>query len=251
MRNIIDIFINNRHLQDLNPLIAGMETCLPGHSFGPAIRPYTLIHFVIKGKGILQKQGKEYPVHAGEAFLILPEEITTYTADMEDPWHYQWIGFDGRLAADFAQLPPVFPVSEWIFRKLRYDIEDTGTLEYKFAAGLLDLYAEIFAQKPQKKQYVQQVQDYIQASFMQKLSVEQLAQQINLDRRYLSRLFKEQTGMTIQEYIISVRMKEAKHYLQQGYPVKECAMLCGYDDVSNFSKMFKRTFGCSPAFFKQ
>lgn len=250
MHTLIDIFINNRHLQDLNPLIVGMEQCLPGHSFGPAIRPYTLIHFVMKGKGTLYKRGKEYPVHAGDAFLILPDEITTYTADMDDPWHYQWIGFDGSLAKDFAQLPPVFPVSERIFRRLRYDMENTGTLEYKYTAGLFDLYAEVFSQQPKKKQYVQQVQDYIQANYMQKLSVEELAKRINLDRRYLSRLFKEQTCLTIQEYIISIRMKEAQHYLNEGYSVKECAMLCGYDDVSNFSKMFKRTFGCSPAFYE-
>ena len=106
MHTLIDVFINNRHLQDLNPLIVGMEQCLPGHSFGPAIRPYTLIHFVMKGKGTLYKRGKEYPVHAGDAFLILPDEITTYTADMDDPWHYQWIGFDGadhRICAGFLQ----------------------------------------------------------------------------------------------------------------------------------------------------
>lgn len=251
MQRVIDIFINNRHLSDLNPLTAGIEQCLPGHSFGPAIRPYTLIHFVLKGTGIFQKNGKTYPVHAGEAFLILPGEVTSYTADETDPWQYQWIGFDGKLAADFSQLPPVFPISDWALRKLRLDMENNGTLEYRFAAGLFYLYAELFAQKPKKKQYIQHVQDFIQVNFMQDLSVEQIAAQMNLDRRYLSRLFKQHTGQSIQQYIISVRMEEARHYLLQGYSVKECAMLCGYDDVSNFSKMFKKIFGCSPAFFKQ
>ena len=43
---------------------------------------------------------------------------------------------------------------------------------------------------------------------MQPLRVEDLARQVNLDRRYLSRRFKQQTGLTLQEYIIKVRIRK-------------------------------------------
>lgn len=84
-----NLFLTNRNLQDLNPLVAGEEYCAPGHSFGPAIRRYTLIHYVVSGRGSLYARGGKYPVEAGQAFLILPGEVTTYTADWEQPWHYR------------------------------------------------------------------------------------------------------------------------------------------------------------------
>ena len=85
---------------------------------------------------------------------------------------------------------------------------------------------------------------------MYPLRVEDIAKDLNLDRHYLARIFKEKTGKTISEYIISVRMDEAKNYLKQDFSVEETARLCGYEDVSNFSKLFKREVGISPAYWK-
>ena len=76
--------------------------------------------------------------------------------------------------------------------------------------------------------------------------MEEIARQMNLDRRHLSRLFRRETGRSLQAFLISVRMEEADRYLRQGIPVGETARLCGYADVFNFSKMFKKTYGVSP-----
>lgn len=63
----------------------GSESCTPNHSFGPAIRSHYLIHFIRSGKGIYLRQGMEYSLKQGDAFLILPGETTKYMADSEDP----------------------------------------------------------------------------------------------------------------------------------------------------------------------
>ena len=245
------LLLTNRHLQDLNPLIAGEEICAASHRFGPFVRKYTLIHYVIKGKGVFYARGKEYPVEAGQAFLFLPDEVTTYQADTLDPWHYQWIGFDGSLSTQFAQLPPVFPVKEEIFRKAFHSISDPATLEFHLASALFLLYASLFSKKVNTNQHVQRVQSYIQTSYMQAVRVEDIAMHLNLDRRYLSRLFKKKTGQSIQDYLIQTRLDAALQHLEDGYSVTEAAILCGYEDVSNFSKMFKKRYGISPAGMKQ
>ena len=235
----------NRHLSDLNPILVGQQTCAPGHSFGPSVRKYTLIHYVVRGKGTFEKGGKRYAVRPGEAFLILPEEVTLYYADVEDPWEYQWIAFDGTLTERFRELPPVFPLSHsWTQRMLATTGMDMR--EYKVAALLFQMYAELFASAQSKKMYVEQVQDHIRASYMLDLQVEEIAKNLNLDRRYLSRVFKEKTGFSIKEYIIKVRMEEACQRLKSGESVSSAAIFCGYSDVFNFSKMFKSKFGCSP-----
>lgn len=238
-------YLVNRHLSDLNPILVGQEECAPGHSFGPSVRKYTLIHYVKKGKGTLEKNGKCYQVRSGEAFLILPEEVTLYYADEVDPWEYQWIAFDGVLSEKFKELPAVFSLSSiWTQRMLATAGADMR--EYKIAALLFQMYAELFAASQSKKMYVEQVQDYIRALYMQDLQVEEIAKSINLDRRYLSRIFKEKTGFSLKEYMIEVRMDEACQRLKNGETVSSTAQICGYTDVCNFSKMFKRKFGCSP-----
>ena len=245
-------FIFDRHFRDLNPILYGEEACEPGHRYGPAIRKYHLIHYVERGSGIYEVDGTRYPVSAGEAFLILPGKVTVYTADENDPWAYRWIGFNGELAHHFDALPPVVVVDGAIFPAIR---EGEAIPEYRLAAGLFSLCASLLSGKagkrsPKENQYVRRVQDYVRLSYMSPtLRVEGIARQMNLNRRYLSRIFRDGTGMTLQEFLISVRMREAANYLRMGHPVSETARLCGYTDPFNFSKMFKKTYGVPPASF--
>ena len=243
-----NIFLTDRSLRDLNPLIAGEHICDPGHSFGPAVRKYTLIHYVLSGKGTFYARGEAHPVRAGQAFLILPGEVTTYTADREEPWHYRWVGFDGDLSSRFRELPAVFSPPESLFVNLFRLAEDPEVTEYRISGALLALYAALFSPTGGNP-HVRKVQSYIRASYMHPIRVEQIADALNLDRRYLSRLFKEKTGCSIQEFLIRTRMDAGAELLRKGASVAEAAQLSGYEDISNFSKMFKKHYSRSPAAF--
>ena len=81
----------------------GLSRTEPLHSFGPAIKPHYLIHFILSGRGRFSMGGKEYPLERGYGFLILPEELAFYQADEEDPWTYVWVGFGGALAPDIIK----------------------------------------------------------------------------------------------------------------------------------------------------
>lgn len=245
------MLLTNRKLQDLNPLIAGEEVCAPGHSFGPAVRKYTLIHYVLRGKGILYARGGVHPVQAGQAFVILPGEVTTYTADSDDPWYYRWIGFDGALSGRFSQLPPVLTLPEMLFGRIMRLCEHPSTAEYLLAGELFALYAHLFTDTQGGSPHVRRVENYIRSNYMHPIRVERIAAELSLDRRYLSRIFKEETGFSIQEYLIGVRMEEAERLLFRGCSVKEAAHLAGYEDVSNFSKMFKKRTGKTPVSIAQ
>lgn len=244
-----DILLTNRHFQDLNPLVAGQEDCASGHSFGPAVRKYVLIHYVVSGKGMYYAPEGAYPVTAGQAFVILPGEVTTYIADLADPWHYIWIGFNGQLTQAFHGLGRVFDAPGDIFTQLITDANSTQLPEFTLSAGLFQLYARLFGSKQTGNDHVKRVKNYIRTCYMQPVRVEQIAQQLNLDRRYLSRLFKAHTGQTMQEYLLNVRLEAARQHLNEGCSVAQAAALCGYEDVSNFSRMFKRRFGVSPGHY--
>lgn len=242
-----NLFLTDRNLHDLNPLIAGEHVCDPGHSFGPAVRTYTLIHYVFRGKGTFYARGGTYPVHAGQAFVILPDEVTTYVADTDDPWYYRWIGFDGALSVWFSKLPPVLTLPETFFSRIMYAPAHPATAEYLLASELFSLYAYLFADQQSGGRHVHQVANYIRSNYMYPIRVAQIAAELGLDRRYLSRLFKEETGTSIQEYLIQTRLDEAERLLLRGCSVKEAAHLTGYEDETNFSKMFKKYTGKNPS----
>ena len=241
-----ECILKNRHFTDLNPILFGEEECAPGHSFGPRTRDYTLIHFVTKGHGTYIVNGTKYRVGPGEAFIICPDVITTYCADSKDPWQYYWVGFDGNLSKIFSELPPVVQYKTNWAKEITNLEHDWSTIEYHVASKLFLMYSEWFSDRKEKNDYIRSVEDYVRAKYVEHVSVEDIAERLNLDRRYLTRIFKQNTGKSIQEYIIGVRMEKAQKLLMKGSTVAESARLCGYDDVCNFSKMFKKHAGISP-----
>ena len=239
------IALNNLQLQELNPVIAGRHRCKSGHRYGPHIRNYTLLHYVLSGKGTLYIDENKYPVYAGQVFMILPGQITTYEADIDDPWNYCWVGFDGSLSGNFASLSPVFSLDKDIFTDI-FPPENEQNPELWITGGLYRLCAYLFHSHAKENAHVQKVKNFIRTGYMDELTVERIADSMNLDRRYLSRLFKEHTGVTIQQQLINTRMEAADKYLRQGYSVQEAAALSGYRDVPNFSRMYKLHYGTAP-----
>ena len=246
MSNTRESLLINRHFADLNPIVHGRENCVSGHTYGPAVRNYTLIHYIVSGCGTYTVGGKSYTVSAGDAFRILPGELTVYSADRDDPWEYRWIGFDGALSGRFAQLPPVLTLPEMVFGRMMHLSSQPSITEYLLAGELFSLYAHLFTDNPGGNPHVRRVENYIRSNYMYPIRVERIAGELGLDRRYLSRLFKETAGCSIQEYLIRVRLEEAERLLLRGCSVKEAARLTGYDDVSNFSKLFKKRTGKTP-----
>ncbi len=247
----LNIIFPTENFQDLNPLFLGLEDCAPGHSFGPAIRSCYLIHYVRAGTGSFCAEGKTYHPKAGEIFIIRPGQLTTYTADQTQPWRYIWIGFNGGLAARLDTLSlPVLPVDGELFLDMVAARKNGGISAELAASRLFALFAQLFSSQQSSNQYVRQISDYITYNYMKQLSVAQLAQLVSLDRRYASRLFKAEYGRSISQYLIAYRMKKAREFLRDGYTVSQTAKMVGYTDVFNFSKMFRKTYGKSPAHFK-
>lgn len=92
--------------------------------------------------------------------------------------------------------------------------------------------------------------DYIDMNLEKDLTLESLSTKFYVDRFYMGRIFKKYIGNNIHEYILFKRISKAKQILSEGYSVTDTCELCGFNDYSNFLKMFKRTVGISPGKYK-
>jgi AraC-like DNA-binding protein len=82
--------------------------------------------------------------------------------------------------------------------------------------------------------------------------IETIAQTLGLNRKYLSKMFKQEMGITPQQYLIQFRMNRACELLQNPIlTVGEVASSVGYADQLLFSKIFKRTMAVSPREYRQ
>jgi AraC-like DNA-binding protein len=237
--------------KDIKPHFIGEEQCLPGN-ISKVARPeyYPIIHYVRSGKGILYKNNLSIPVKEGEVFIIRPGEIATYVADMDDPWCYQWLGFYGTLALKMCELDDVFPFPEEFMNEM-FEYIDTPMCEFHITAVLLNLYAKLMGNNKFTYDYVKKTKNYIKTFYTSQIKIEDIAKRLHLSPQYLSRYFKANTGISIQQYIINTRIKNAKYFLSQGYTVDDTALAVGFNDTSNFSKIFKREVGKSPIEYKK
>lgn len=114
-------------------------------------------------------------------------------------------------------------------------------------AQLYLFYSELFGKERGPVKYTDKAANYIDLNYMKNITVEEIADDMSVNRRYLSRIFKRDYGMTVKEYITKTRMSHALRLLEEGYRVKETSMMCGYNEVFNFSKMFKKYHSFSPS----
>ncbi|MDR2478623.1 MAG: AraC family transcriptional regulator [Treponema sp.] len=95
---------------------------------------------------------------------------------------------------------------------------------------------------------INKITNYIAMHYSDKLTVKNLAKQVNLDEAYFGHLFKQETGITVHQYITQVRVRNAENMLQSGnYKVHEVGEHCGFSDVFHFYKSFKTLRGFPPS----
>jgi Response regulator containing CheY-like receiver domain and AraC-type DNA-binding domain len=120
--------------------------------------------------------------------------------------------------------------------------------------ALRNMVAEAFSAVSTNREshrYVSNATRYIDAHFRENLTLDSVAQQINLSPTYLSSLFTRFLHMSFVEYVQSVRVEKAKQYLLSStYKIYEIAELVGYSDHKYFSQVFKKTEKISPSQFR-
>ncbi len=244
----------------------------PLHSFGPAVKPHYLIHYVMNGHGTFTTHGKKYPLEAGYGFLIYPDEVAFYQADEQDPWAYLWVGFDGENAGDYLAkmgLSGVNPI---------FKCEDSGRLyqcvldmmEHNTYStpdelrrnGQLGIFLSIIAEEStpvastneedRANQYVQKALEFVQSNYCNPIKVTDVANYVCINRSYLYTLFKQATGMSPQKFLSVFRLSKASELLQlTDLTVESIALSCGYSDPLVFTKAFHQMRGMSPSAYRK
>lgn len=235
----------------ITPLYFGYQECPENHSFGPAVRDCCLLHYVFEGCGTLYKNGCAYPVGQGDIFVILPNEVTTYTASADAPWHYCWIAFRAEQPPAFLERP-VIPAASLhrLFTAIRESLQQE-TSECRIFALTYELLWQLSREDSvgtdRTVNYAAYTKTHLENTYMMAVTIEGIADTLHIDRRYLTAVFRKAYGYTPQQYLMRLRLEKAREFLSCGHRVTDAAAMAGFSDLANFSRKYKQYYGVCPS----
>ena len=135
---------------------------------------------------------------------------------------------------------------------LSYDISDFTDYE-NILYQLMDAFCK------RSKQYsvscnkfdIRIVKEYIDKNYFEEIKITMFVEKYYLSREYLMKLFKQEFGCGIYEYVQKVRMEKAKELLSDvSVKIQNISQLMGYSDHNYFSKAFRNYYGMSPTGYR-
>lgn len=243
--------------------------------------------YAFQGGGVFHIQDASHEIRAGEVFIAKPGERHEIMSSGDVPlglyfWSYTLVSGQGAdpaatsvdalltafvaatravgypshtmrstldlLTEEITRKEPGYgPIIEGQAAKLVIDtaraVVDVARIPADPLTGSAKDHAEVVAQ---------QIARYLRDNRGRPLSLRDVAAQVHLSERHINRVFHRTMGVSIMEYLTSVRMDHAAHLLLERYaPTKEVAHAVGYPDVRYFTTVFRQRMGLTPAAFRR
>ena len=259
----------------LRVLFAGESQTVPLHKLGPKIYDYYLFHYIEQGAGEFRTEDARFLLQAGSGFLIQQGQLVSYASDTDHPWRYRWIAFSGSGASQLvkevgfseqnlvlhAQNNNIFSTSlEAILNLFRAHQEGAhlaalGHLYQLMSEAKRSLLSGSNTTPGQSRiqQVVKQMIQYMTSQYTYPVSIEEMCSGLGYNRAYLSRVFKQGTGMSPVTYLLKLRIDKARYLLRDrpDLSIEQIAASVGITDPLYFSRQFKRFCGKSPSLYRQ
>lgn len=253
---------------EMNVDECGIEQGIPGLGYKYEVLKNAVIHYVTKGYGTFKFNGKVYTLKQGDIFILLKGMKVEYVASIDDPWEYYWIGFSGSNANEYlnrtsinnsyvanceknSKIPQIILNMCEISKTYNPSSSDDILLLkelYSLLYTLIEEFPKPFDYKDKELHtYIQDALNFINSNYMNSITVQEIADYVNLSRSYLYKMFIKNLGISPQRYLINLRMYKATLLLKgTKLPIGEVASRVGYSDSLLFSKTFSKHFSMSP-----
>ena len=123
----------------------------------------------------------------------------------------------------------------------------------QFFLDACEAYAQYTLEGPDEKvrELTQKACSFIRKNYKSPISLTDVAEAVDVNPSYLSRVFKSDMGKTVVEYVNETRVEGAKNMMKEGVPLKEIAIQLGFSSTSYFMTVFKQITGKTPTQYKK
>ena len=231
-----------------------------------------LFFLVENGQGELRYEDRIWQLKSGDCVFI--DCRHPYSHSTAEPlWSLRWAHFFGPNLnsiydkyAERGGLPCFRPADSTRYRTLLEELYQIAASSdhikdmkiYEKLASLLTLLMEeswnpgAHPEKKNRRRNVQAVKDYLDQHYSEKISLDNLAEQFYINKFYLTRIFREQFGLSVSAYLQQVRITHAKQLLRfTDQSIEKTGQECGMNDANYFSRIFRKTEGVSPGEYRK
>ncbi len=224
---------------------------------------------ILGGGGAIRNGDDLLTVSAGDLVMVNPYAVHQVLPDPELHQYCLIVDADFCIAnglnTDELSFQPIIREKELLRRFDRIVEEYRKTEAFSVAGircGVLELMLDLCRRYSEPRiggaemqasfEYIRKAMEYIKKNIGKKLTVDAIAGSAGLSKYYFLRRFKEITGLTVVDYVNTLRCEYAKELLRTGqYSVKQVAVSCGFENFSYFTNVFKGYTGVLPSALKK
>ncbi len=226
------------------------------------------LRFTLEGEGYLEYENKNFTLKKGEGFFIDCRKRHYYRTN-KDKWISTILHFNGPLTENifshYAYDGNVkFSESDCPnFEMLQLQLLHTALnlvpfTEFRISCLFDILLTELLSSKERSilpnntSAIIQEIISYLRNNYAKDTTIETLAHQFGISRSHLSREFKKITGFSPKEYLIQIRISQAKLLLRgSSISIDDISSAIGFHDTAHFIQTFKKAEGITPLKFRK
>lgn len=227
-----------------------------------------LLFFVEKGRMHIENEGRTYIANEGDMGFINCHLPHAYIA-LDDPSIFVWVHFSGSNTQNFYEhivrrSQAVFPLPSKsavkgkleqlinLHRKQKRPFEaDVSSYLHSMLCELLFISSDNVTKDNMRNPSIEKALRYIRKHYREPIEVLDVARKVNLSLHHFSRLFKLNVGYSPHEYIVLLKLNEAKNLLKSTeLSVEQVAFTVGYEYATSFTAVFTRKVGITPKKFR-
>ena len=254
-------------------IVLERQTSLHYHLEG-STRPKTMTQLVVtlEGEGAFRYGDTVYPLTPGKGFMCMlgdPRSAYFYPGHARKPWIFLWMDFSGETAVRMVEeLSSLYghvfdlPLDSGLIRYLKSFRNQRRSIRFvsptegaRIVCDVLALLGENLERKDidsPGNRLVQAAQAAISKNLDRTWNLSDIAARLKVSREHLTRIFRDRTGMTPQEFAAEERMQYAVRLLRDSFQsCEEIAEQTGYSSAVSFNRAFRRRFGYSPMQYRK
>ena len=254
-------------------IVLERQTSLHYHLEG-STRPKTMTQLVVtlEGEGAFRYGDTIYPLTPGKGFMCMlgdPQSAYFYPGHARKPWIFLWMDFSGETAVRMVEeLSSLYghvfdlPLDSGLIRYLKSFRNQRRSIRFvsptegaRIVCDVLALLGENLERKDidsPGNRLVQAAQAAISKNLDRTWNLSDIAARLKVSREHLTRIFRDRTGMTPQEFAAEERMQFAVRLLRDSFQsCEEIAEQTGYSSAVSFNRAFRRRFGYSPMQYRK